>query len=257
MMWVSRTNEPLDRRLFMLLLGALVVLAWIALWAWGQSPYGRYLSHHSVQEVRGQVLLAPIFLAGWTLMVVAMMLPTSLPLVTMFHTLTQRRPGRHRLLTLLLAGYLIIWTGFGLLVYLGDWLIHLAVEQNRWLEAHAGTLGATTLIVSGLYQFSPLKYFCLDQCRSPLSFITSHWQGRHENRQALWLGMHHGIFCLGCCWSLMLVMFAIGVGSLGWMFALGVVMAVEKNVPWGRRLSAPLGFGLIGSGLAATLAALL
>jgi predicted metal-binding membrane protein len=96
-----------------------------------------------------------------------------------------------------------------------------------------------------VYQFTSLKYRCLDKCRSPVSFVLGHWRGRHERRQALWLGMHHGVFCLGCCWSLMLLMFAVGLGNLAWMFALAVVMAVEKNAPWGRRLTAPLGAVLL------------
>jgi len=94
---------------------------------------------------------------------------------------------------------------------------------------------------------SALKYRCLDKCRSPLNFIVGHWQGGHEQAQAFKLGVNHGIFCLGCCWSLMLLMFAIGVGNIGWMLALGTVMAVEKNMPWGRRLSGPLGIVLLGS----------
>ena len=99
--------------------------------------------------------------------------------------------------------------------------------------------------MAGVYQFTPLKYHCLDKCRAPLGFIMGHWRGRRPRREALRLGLHHGLFCLGCCWSLMLLMFTVGVGSLGWMLALGAVMAAEKNLPWGRRLSAPLGMALV------------
>ena len=113
-----------------------------------------------------------------------------------------------------------------------------------------------TLIFAGLYQFSPLKYHCLDKCRSPLSFITQYWTGRHEAVAAFRLGVHHGLFCLGCCWSLMLVMFAVGTGSLAWMLALGAVMAIEKNLPWGRRLSRPVGLTLILGGIGLGLGAL-
>jgi predicted metal-binding membrane protein len=77
-----------------------------------------------------------------------------------------------------------------------------------------------------------------------------HWTGKSERTQALRLGLHHGIFCIGCCWSLMLLMFTVGMGNLGWMLLLGAVMAVEKNLPWGRRLSAPLGIVLLCCGLA-------
>jgi predicted metal-binding membrane protein len=139
----------------------------------------------------------------------------------------------------------------------GDGLLHAAVAQSAWLEAHAWAMGAGILVLAGLYQFTPLKYACLDKCRSPLSFITEHWRGNHERTQAFRLGMRHGLFCIGCCWSLMLLMFAVGVGNLGWMLILGALMAIEKNLPWGRRISAPLGVVLLCWGLALGLEAVL
>ena len=239
-----------DRRFFTILVGALIVLAWLALWVWGQSPYGRFLSHEHLGDVRledGALLF--VFVAGWVLMTVAMMLPTSLPLVILFRTLVRQRPDRTRLVLLLIIGYLGVWTLFGVGVHLGDWALHQAAERSTWLQANAWVPGAVTLVLAGLYQFSPLKYYCLDKCRSPLSFIVEHWRGHHERAQALWLGVHHGIFCLGCCWTLMLLMFAVGVGNLGWMLALGTVMAIEKNLLRGRRLSMLLGMLLIAWGL--------
>jgi predicted metal-binding membrane protein len=222
------------------------------LWAWGQSPYGRFLSHEEIEEVEiglngGAVALGGAFVAGWTLMTFAMMLPTSLPLVQLFRRMTQRRLDSGRLVALLVAGYVAVWALFGAAAHLGDRGLHEVVEQSAWLESNAWLLGAGTLLLAGVYQFTPLKYHCLDKCRSPLSFITEHWHGSGERSQAFRLGVHHGIFCVGCCWSLMLLMFAVGVGNLGWMLALGTLMAVEKNMPWGRRLSAPLGVGLIGA----------
>jgi len=237
------------RRPFTLALLALSGLAWLTLVVWGQSPYGRYLSHHSLDEVRGGGSLMLVFVAGWLVMLLAMMLPTSLPLVLMFHTMVRRRPDRLQLIGLLLVGYLSIWVGFGMLVYLGDTALHAAVAQSVWLADHAWTFTAAALLLAGLYQFTPLKYHCLDKCRSPFSFITEHWRGRGERGQAFLLGIHHGRFCIGCCWSLMLLMFAVGVGNFGWMLVLGALMAIEKNLPWGRRISAPLGVVLVGWGV--------
>ena len=239
-----------NRRYFLPLMGALIALAWLALWAWGQSPYARFLSHHHLDEVRGDGSLMLVFIAGWALMIVAMMLPTSLPLVTSFHTLTGRRTDQGQLVALLLVGYLGIWGLFGVIIYAGDWILHHAVEHNTWLQANAWALGTATVTLAGLYQFTPLKYHCLEKCRSPLSFIMEHWRGCHDKVQAFRLGVHHGLFCLGCCWSLMLLMFAVGIGNVGWMMLLATVMAIEKNMPWGRRLSAPLGVFLLGWGLA-------
>ncbi len=241
-----------DRRLFAVLLGSLVALAWLALWVWGQSPYARYLDHEELGEgsLEGSVLvIGLIFVAGWTLMIVAMMLPSSLPLVMLFRTLVRQRPDRTRLVLLLIAGYLGIWTLFGVMILIGDWGLHQALGEITWLEANEWVFGGVTLVLAGLYQFTPLKYHCLDKCRSPLSFIIEHWRGSHEQAQAFRLGVHHGIFCIGCCWSLMLLMFAVGMANIGWMLVLGTVMAVEKNMPWGRWLSAPLGVALFGWGL--------
>jgi predicted metal-binding membrane protein len=158
---------------------------------------------------------------------------------------------------MLITGYLGIWTLFGFMVLIGDWGLHQAIEEIAWLEANVWALGAATLVVAGLYQFTPLKYHCLDKCRSPLSFIMGHWRGSHEQTQAFRLGVRHGIFCIGCCWSLMLLMFVVGMANIGWMLVLGTVMAVEKNMPWGRRLSAPLGAALLGWGLILILVATL
>ncbi len=242
-------QAPANRGYFPPLMGSLIALAWLALWAWGESPHARFLSHHHLDEVRGGGLML-VFLAGWTLMTFAMMLPTSLPLMTSFHTLTRWRTDQGRLVALLLVGYFCVWTLFGVMIYVGDWILHHAVEHNTWIQANAWALGALTVTLAGLYQFTPLKYHCPDKCRSPLSFIMEHWRGRHDQAQAFRLGVHHGLFCLGCCWSLMLLMFAIGVGNVGWMLALATVMAIEKNMPWGRWISAPLGVLLLSWGLA-------
>jgi predicted metal-binding membrane protein len=240
------------------LLLALIALAWVTLWVWGQSPHGRFLTHEALQDTdasRGGVVL--LIVAGWVVMLVAMMLPTSLPLIGMFHRMTRQRSDRAQLVCLVLAGYLLIWTLFGVAAVLGDGVLHTAVERSAWLGAHAWLIGAGIFVVAGLYQFTPLKYYCLDKCRSPLSFLMLHWQGRRDRYHAVWLGVHHGLFCRGCCWSLMLLMFAVGMGNLGWMLLLGAVMAIEKNLPWGRRFSAPVGIVLLCGGLAVVLEALL
>jgi len=234
-----------NRPYFAPLLVGLIVLAWVVLIAWGESPYDRFLSHHSLGEVRGNGLLMLAFVAGWTVMIIAMMLPTTLPLVNLFQRITARREDRGLLLVLLLAGYLACWVMFGVGLYAGDWVLHQAIERSAWLHHHTQWLGASALLVAGVYQFTPLKYKCLDKCRSPYSFIVGHWTGSRERLRSFALGVHHGIFCVGCCWSLMLLMFAVGSGNIGWMLVVGTVMAVEKNMPWGRQLSAPLGLVLI------------
>jgi predicted metal-binding membrane protein len=239
------TQKPL-----FVVLVPIVALAWVSLVIWGLSPYARFLSHESLEGVHlehGPGVIA-IQVAGWTLMLVAMMLPTTLPLVSLFYGMTAQRPNRVRLVALLVTGYLGIWAAFGVLVHMGDLALHNIADQVVWLNNHH-LIAAATLILAGLYQFSPLKYKCLDKCRSPLSFIMEHWRGRRDQARSFLLGVHHGLFCIGCCWALMLLMFGVGAGSFSWMLLLGGVMAIEKNMPWGRRLSAPLGVFLLGLGL--------
>ena len=115
------------------------------------------------------------------------------------------------------------------------------------MQTHPWALGSAACLAAGAFQFSSIKYACLDKCRSPFSFVVEHWSGTHEYRDAFRLGFDHGLYCLGCCWTLMLVLFVVGMASLFWMLLLGGVMAVEKNVTWGRQLSRPLGTSLIGA----------
>jgi predicted metal-binding membrane protein len=241
-----------ERKVFLWTISSLVGLAWLVLWIWNRSPYGRYLGHAQLGEIGrdgGTVsvfLPVSLYLVGWTLMTIAMMLPTTLPLLEIFHRLTARRPEHSQLTALVITGYLSVWAGFGIVAHLADWALHEIVERSTWLEANAWVIGAGTLLLAGSFQFTRLKYRCLDKCRAPLSFVMEYWRGRHDRRNALLLGINHGIFCVGCCWALMLLMFAVGVGNVGWMLVLGAVMAVEKNMPWGRKLSAPLGVALLG-----------
>jgi predicted metal-binding membrane protein len=243
-------NAVGDRRAFLGSIGALVTLAWMTLWIWDRSPYGRYLDHDRLAEIGPASLLTPVvlYLIGWILMTTAMMLPTTVPLLDIFRRLTAQRPEQSQLMALVVIGYLAVWTAFGATAHLADWVLHELVEHNLWLETNAYIIGAGTLLLAGAFQFSRLKYRCLDKCRAPLSFVMEYWRGGHDRRNALLLGIRHGFFCVGCCWALMLLMFGVGVGNIGWMLALGVVMAVEKNLPWGRKLSGPLGVTLVGWG---------
>ena len=239
------------------IIGLLIATAWAALWLWAQSPYGRYLDHGRWTEIgiaadicralpRGDVLLPGLlYVGGWLLMTAAMMLPTVLPLLRRFERLTAARADRHILVGLLIADYLLVWAAFGIAAHLLDTALHLIAGQSTWLVVNGWLLGATVLAIAGAFQFTRLKYRCLDRCRTPLGFMTQYWHGRRPKWNAFLLGGHHGGFCVGCCWAVMLLMFVVGTGNVGYMLVLGAVMAVEKNAPWGRRLSRPLGFALL------------
>jgi predicted metal-binding membrane protein len=159
---------------------ALVSLAWASLTLWDLSPYHRYLHHAdwstpaaiaavcAALPAGSWVVPAVLYSSGWVLMIAAMMLPTTLPLIRMFARIIAARAERNSLHALLIIGYLATWGAFGLLAYVMDHLLHIGFDQWTWLAAHPWTLGAVVLAVAGGFQFSPLKYHCLDRCRAPL-----------------------------------------------------------------------------------------
>jgi predicted metal-binding membrane protein len=259
-------SAALSRSRFLPLMATLVAAAWLTLWLWGRSPYSRYLDHGNWTEIGvagalcralpggSEALTGLLVVAGWLLMLAAMMLPTTLPLLDIFRRLTARRSDRRSLMALVVSGYLAVWGLFGLAAHLAGWAVLTGVRQSDWLLTNGWVIGAAVLATAGLYQFSALKYRCLDKCRAPLGFVIEHWRGAHERWQAFVLGGRHGAFCLGCCWALMLIMFVVGSANIGWMLALGAVMAAERNLPSGRRLAAPLGALLLLAALWTALA---
>lgn len=221
--------------------------AWLVLVGTAWTGSARLGHHHSVagaleSGTRPLAVLA-IFTAFWLLMVSAMMLPTTVPMVRMFHTVSAGadRPGRAR--AAFLAAYLAIWLAFAAVALLGDLVVHAVVERWAWLAAHDELVLAATLALAGGMQFSALKRRCLTVCRDARTMLFAHYR---RGVAAAWaLGIRHGMSCLGCCWALMLVMFATGVGSLWWMAGLTAVMVAEKTTRWGPRIVGPVGIVLL------------
>jgi len=188
------------------------------------------------------------FLAVWLVMIGAMMLPTTVAMARLFTAVSANQlrplPGR----AAFYASYLIVWSGFALVALAGDTRVHWAVDHSTWLAAHTPVILGGSLVLAGAYQLSPLKNACLRACRTPMATI-----GRFYRRGAAggWrVGPAHALNCLGCCWALMLVMFATGVGSLAWMLGLAAVMLAEKTSRYGERLVRPVAVVLIAAGLA-------
>jgi predicted metal-binding membrane protein len=243
----------LPRGLLVPVLFGIVSLAWVALWWLERSPYGWLFHRHGSADhgQHGQTtvwLYGGAFLIGWLLMTTAMMLPTTLPLVRHFRRLVIQQAHASLLISLLLAGYLSAWLVFGVIALAFLWSVDQIVLADAVLSG-AWIWGAGLFFLAGAFQLSPLKYDCLDKCRTPLGFLISHWHGRNRVTESFNVGWSHGLFCVGCCWALMLLMFAVGTASLGWMLLLALLMAVEKNAPWGRRMARPLGFLLLGVGV--------
>jgi predicted metal-binding membrane protein len=192
--------------------------------------------HHGALIEGGLSLVVALglFLLAWQVMIAAMMLPSSLPLFRLFATVSAGAPYPRATFAAFLAGYAMVWTGFGALAFLADIAIHHSVDASPWLSAHSWLIGAGVLALAGLFQFTPLKDRCLSKCRHPGAYLLPRY--RRGIGSAFALGGGHGLFCLGCCWALMLVMFATGVANLIWMGALTALMVYEKTGSAGRRV---------------------
>jgi predicted metal-binding membrane protein len=184
-----------------------------------------------------------VFIGSWQLMTAVMMLPTSLPMVRAFATTAARQPRPLAAMAAFLGGYFAIWTAFALAALAGDAGLHWLVDRWSWLADRPWLISGGVLVGAGAFQFSSIKERCLAECRSPVQFLWRHYQ---RGVSGAWqLGLRHGVFCLGCCWALMLIMFAVGVGSLAWMAGLTGVMLLEKTSRLGRRLVPIVGVALI------------
>ena len=193
---------------------------------------------------------AVIFVAVWTVMMAAMMLPATAPMILIFASAQARRERHIAVPTwIFTAGYMLVWLAAGILVYIlvqigSDIATGLtSAQRSTWAPLALGTI----LVAAGLYQFTPIKSVCLTHCRSPFAFVAQHW--RDGRGGALQMGFRHGAYCLGCCWALFAVMVAAGVMSLAWMLLLTLVVFVEKVLPQGRRASTGIGIALVVLGL--------
>jgi predicted metal-binding membrane protein len=175
------------------------------------------------------------FLGVWVVMMAAMMFPSVAPTVALYSRMTKQQSPLSPLL--FAAGYLVTWTGAGLLAFtLAAILSHVSGDVLAWDRAGRWVAGGT-LVVAAVYELTPLKDVCLGKCRSPLGFLLGAW--RDGRWGALRMGAKNGAWCVGCCWALMASLFALGVMSLTWMAFVAGLIAVEKILPW-RRLCCSL-----------------
>lgn len=190
---------------------------------------------------------AAVIFVMWWLMMVAMMVPSAAPAILLYGALNPTQGVRGMLA--FLAGYLTIWAGMSLLATgLQGALAASGLISSMYMTLAVPWLGAVVLIGAGLYQLTPIKRACLDQCRGPVEALTRH---RRSGPQAAFrMGLLHGRYCLGCCWGLMALLFVGGVMNLMWILGLTLYVALEKLTPFGDRLAKPMGLGLIALGLA-------
>jgi predicted metal-binding membrane protein len=191
----------------------------------------------------------------WFIMMVAMMLPSAAPMILLYGKLARgaRQQGGVFASTTLFAGfYLAVWGGFSAVAALIQWgLVRSGAVSAMGLAFGDMRVAGALLIAAGLYQLTPLKYACLEKCRSPLSFLMPLW--RPGLSGAARLGLMHGVYCLGCCAMLMALLFVFGVMNLAWVALLAIVALIEKIVPGGQRIGQLVGVGALAAGVAMVL----
>jgi predicted metal-binding membrane protein len=224
-----------------------IAAAWAAAIAAQVAGVAALANHDSLLTGDGPpfAVAALIALLAWQVMIAAMMLPSSLPLIRLYGRATERAPRRGRSMAAFIGGYALLWSVFGLGAFLFDASIHAGVNASPWLRHHDWWIGGTVLALAGAFQFTSLKDACLDKCRHPAQFLTRYYERGPAG--GFKLGARHGAFCVGCCWALMLVMFAAGVASLIWMALLTGVMIHEKTRPSGAKAVPVTGLALLGA----------
>lgn len=235
-----------DRIVVAAALAAVAALSWLYLWLQIEPMAGMDMpTTFAPWRAADFALNAAI----WWAMMPGMMLPSAAPMILTFAAINRSKRARSRPYVptaVFAAGYLLAWGGFGLIATLADW----ALEQAALISPATGrlgpALGAVVVIAAGFYQLTPLKSVCLHHCRSPFDFVLNHW--REGAAGALRMGVEHGLYCLGCCWLLMALLFAAGLMSLVWMALIALFVLAEKLFPAGPWIARGSGLALLGIG---------
>jgi predicted metal-binding membrane protein len=243
-----------DRVVGVAALALLVAAAWLYL-----AHFASGMSEISLDDMPGMAMSemyewswieVAMLAVMWVVMMVAMMMPAATPMILIFAAIHRRRAeqGRPAVPTALFAlGYLIVWTAFSVVVALAQSALHAAALLSPNMVAGSSVLAGALLLVAGVFQWTPLKRACLAVCRSPLGFVIQHW--REGRAGALGMGVRHGLYCLGCCWALMGLLFVAGVMNLVWVAILAVAVLIEKVAPHGDLVGRIAGVALVVAGL--------
>ncbi|MGH7325078.1 MAG: DUF2182 domain-containing protein [Candidatus Rokuibacteriota bacterium] len=237
-------------------LAALIVAAWLYLLHLTSA-----MSDMAMPDMPGMAMTMPAMHAWswvevgalvvmWAVMMVAMMTPAAAPMILMFATIHRRRSaeGRPAVPTaIFVLGYLVVWTIYSIVAALAQSGLHAAALLSPAMAATSPLLAGGLLVAAGVFQWTPLKRACLAACRSPLSFLMTGW--REGRGGAFLMGLRHGLYCLGCCWALMALLFVAGVMNLLWVVAIAVAVLVEKVVPRGDLVGRLAGVALVAAGV--------
>jgi predicted metal-binding membrane protein len=247
-----------DRAIVAVGLVGIVVLAWLYLFHLARTMAVEIaeMERHAVMGMAmpqmygwGVGDIALLFIM-WTVMMVAMMVPSAAPMILAFSMIHRRRGERQRPsipVGAFLAGYLVVWALYAAVATLAQSGLHAAALLSPSMATSSPVLGGVLFIAAGVFQWTPLKRVCLANCRSPLAFLLTRW--REGASGAFTMGIHHGMYCVGCCWMLMGLLFVTGVMNLAWVAAVAIAVLVEKLVPRGERIGRLAGIGLVVAGL--------
>ena len=232
-----------DRRV---VIAALVIVTALGLWATFRT--GDALMS-PVAPVTGTLAHAALLFIMWWTMMLAMMLPSAAPAILTYGAISRKfaqQGAASAPLALFAAGYAAIWTGFSAAAVALQMAVHDVVPLTGMMAVTSTALGAALLVAAGLYQLSPLKQACLRQCQTPVMFFARNWRKGYGG--AVRMGLSHGLYCLGCCWVLMGLLFYGGVMEPRWIVGLAFYVAAEKLIPATSRVSRYTGVLLIGWG---------
>ena len=189
--------------------------------------------------------------AMWTAMMIGMMTPSASPMILIYARVARQAAQQGRPFAAVgwfTAGYLLAWTGFSMVATVGQWALTRAALLTPMMQSTSAIFGGAVLIAAGIYQWTPLKDICLKHCQAPLIFIQRHGGFRPDNAGSLGLGFRHGLYCVGCCWALMALLFVGGVMNVLWIAVLTILVLAEKIAPVGRVLSRSVGVALTVTG---------
>jgi predicted metal-binding membrane protein len=196
---------------------------------------------------------AALMFVMWAVMMVAMMLPSAAPMILIYARVAAQAAEQGKPFASaawFASGYLAAWFGFSALATAAQWLLERFALLTPMMASATPVLGAALLIAAGLYQWTPLKDACLSQCQAPLAFIQRHGGFRRTAQGSLALGARHGLYCIGCCWALMALLFVGGVMNLLWVAGIAAFVLLEKLTPQARWLPRVAGVGLMAAGVA-------
>ncbi|TIT53658.1 MAG: DUF2182 domain-containing protein, partial [Mesorhizobium sp.] len=204
-----------QRYIILALLISIAAAAWILL-VWQQMGMDADMRMEMYSLTMG--MRAPLFLAVWMIMMIAMMFPTAAPMILTFHTVQAGKRGRGETFVsswVFVAGYMLVWGVMGVIAFAGAAGAEMLAGHVGLSTATAARIGGALLMVAGVYQLSPLKDLCLAKCRTPIGFILTSWRDGYWG--AVRMGLEHGLFCLGCCWLLFLALFPLGIMNVAAM----------------------------------------